>query len=244
MQFNVSISFDAAALAALNSLAAAIQSIAGGAQVVSKPVATIEPLRAAAEETAAEAETTGPIYWADNSTGDFGKVETEAEYQARKAKNPGVYKITESIHEQKVVELRAKNEAAAQAKKEAKAAAKAEKEAKAKAENEATAEASDTTTAENAGAAASVSKDEVLEAYRAFLPADLPADQQAERKRFVRAIVDRFGVKLIRELDPAHYALALNLVQRKMAGEDIDPESATFTEVAPYYEKTEGDDLV
>lgn len=236
MQFNVSISFDAAALAALNSLAAAIQSVAGGAQVVSKPVATIEPLRAAAEETAAEAETTGPIYWADNSTGDFGKVETEAEYEARKAKNPGVYKITESIHEQKVVELRAKNEAAAQAKKEAKAAAKAEKEAKAK--------AAETKPAENVETKAAPSKDEVLEAYRAFLPADLPADQQAERKRFVRAVVDRFGAKLVRELDPAHYALALNLVQRKMAGEDIDPESATFAEVAPYYEQTEGDDLV
>ena len=237
VNLSLTIALDPASLAALTGLAAALTGAAP--QLAAAPVAAAaapaaeKPSAPAAEAAATAAE--GPVFWADNSTGDFGKVDDEAAYAARKAKSPNAFKITEAMYEERLAALREKNEAAAQEAKAAKAAAKAAAAAE-KAAKAAQAEA-------KAAPAAEVSKEDVLEAYRAFLPTDLPADEKNERKAFVKAIVDRFGVKLIRDLSPDHYALALSLVQRKLAGEDIDPASSSFAEAAPHYAQQD-DDLV
>lgn len=241
VNLSLTIALDPASLAALTGLAAALTGAAP--QLAAAPVAqaTEKPSATSAQAAATAAE--GPVFWADNSTGDFGKVDDEAAYAARKAKSPNAFKITEAMYEERLAALREKNEAAAQEAKAAKAAAKAaaaaEKAAKAA---QAEAKAAEKPSAP-AAQAAEVSKEDVLEAYRAFLPTDLPADEKNERKAFVKAIVDRFGVKLIRDLSPDHYALALSLVQRKLAGEDIDPASSSFAEAAPHYAQQD-DDLV
>lgn len=84
------------------------------------------------------------------------------------------------------------------------------------------------------------SEQDVIDAFSAYLPVDLDKEERAVRVAFVKPLLQRFGAKKATELAEAHRKLAINLVQRKMAGEDIDPESADFAEVAAEAE----DDLV
>ena len=85
MNFQVTIGFNEEALSAIQSLTAAIRSIGGGSANASTAV-TAAGTAAADLDAASDAADTGPIYWADNSTGHFGKVDTEAEYKAQKKK--------------------------------------------------------------------------------------------------------------------------------------------------------------
>lgn len=84
------------------------------------------------------------------------------------------------------------------------------------------------------------SEQDVIDAFSAYLPVDLDKEERAVRVAFVKPLLQRFGAKKATELAEAHRKLAINLVQRKMAGQDIDPESADFAEVAADAE----DDLV
>ena len=158
----------------------------------------------------------------------FGKVDTEAEYKALKKKAAGTYKVTESIYNEKLAELKAKSEADAQAKKDAAAAAKADKAAQAKKE------ASATKAKKEAAPADAPSEEDLIAAFQAYLPKDLSKEERAERHAFVKPLLQRFGAQRATELAEEHRALAINLVQRKMNGEDIDPTSGEFAEVAPY----------
>lgn len=219
MNLQVTIALNAEALSAIHSLTEAIRSI-GGVQAVA-PVTS----GAAVAETAEQEQ--GPIYWACNETGQFGKVDDETAYKAVKKNTAGAYKIPESIYNEKVAELRQKNDAEAQAKKEAAAAKKAEKEAAASKKA-----AKEAATAENAQASAVPSEEDLIAAFQAYLPKDLSKEERAERHAFVKPLLQRFGVSKATELPEEHRALAINLVQRKAAGEDVDPETAEFAEVA------------
>lgn len=216
--------------AAINGLSEAIRSISGAQ--ASLPVADSAAAEKGADKAAkgtktnAKTETkaaTGPVFWADNSTGYFGKVDSEAEYDAKKAKADGVYKITESIYEEKTAALKAKNDAEAKAAKEAKADAK---------------KASDQKKADAAAEHPTV--EQLVEVFAAYLPKDLTKEERAVRAGFVKPLLQRFGAAKATELLPEHRALAMHLVERKMAGEDIDPTSSDFAEVAAESE----DDLV
>ncbi len=229
MNFQVTIGFNEEALSAIQSLTAAIRSIGGVSANASTAVTAASTAAADLDEAASAAET-GPIYWADNSTGYFGKVATEAEYKAQKKKAPGTYKIMESIYEEKLAEMKAKNEADAQAKKDAAAQAKKDA-AAAKAKKE------------EKPAADTPSEDDLVAVFQAYLPKDLSKEERAERHAFVKPLLQRFGAQRATELAEEHRALAINLVQRKMAGEDIDPASGEFAEVAPY-DSAEEEDVI
>lgn len=72
---------------------------------------------------------------------------------------------------------------------------------------------------------------DVIDAFSAYLPTDLDADERKQRAAFVKPLLERFGAKKATELAEEHRKLAINLVKRKMAGEDIDPTSGKFAEV-------------
>jgi len=215
---------------AINGLSEAIRFASGAttaaAQEVGKSAAAAVTDAGKTAESKAES---GPIFWADNSTGYFGKVANEAEYAAKKAEADGVYKITESIYNEKQAALKEKNAADAKAKKAADAKAKKEADAKKGAES----------TTEKKGAE-HPPVEALVEVFARYLPKDLDKETRAERAKFVKPLLERFGAARASELLPEHRALAMNLVERKMAGEDIDPTSADFAEVCAQAE----DDLV
>lgn len=193
---------------AINGLSEAIRALAAGAQVTDVSTVQVAP-------AVDEAESTGPIYWADNSTGFSGKVDDEAAFKAQKKKAPGTYKIPESVYQEKQAELKAQNDAAAKAKKEAAAKAKAEA-------------AEQKPTPKPAAAEEAPSLEDLIAVFSEYLPKDLDKDERAERHAFVKPMLERFGVTKASQIAPEHRALAINIVQRKMAGEDIDPAKADF----------------
>lgn len=208
----VTIGFNEETLSAITTLSSSLTLLAAAGRGASGATETLGKTADAA--TGDDNET---IYWADNSTGEFGKVESAAEYKALKKKAPGTVKITETMYDAKV-ENAEKAEAAAK-----KDAAKSTKSAKAdtkKSTTKVTESSDDEPTIED-----------VIAAFSAYLPRDLDKDERAERAAFVKPMLARFGAAKATELAEEHRALAINLVQRKMAGEDVDPETDEFAEV-------------
>ena len=210
MNLQLTIGLNPEALSAVQDLAAAIRSISGVA--ASGNQTSIKVSSATAAETKEPEADEGPFFWADESTGFFGEVPTLAAYNKLKKKDPGVYRITDSIHASKVEALREKNEADAAAKKAAAAAKKAaaDKKPVAKSDDDAP------------------SIDDLIAVFSAYLPKDLDAAERKVRHAFVKPMLTRFGAAKASEIGDEHRALAINLVQRKMAGEDIDPTDAEF----------------
>lgn len=213
----------------VNGLSEAIRAACGSTAGAQNAAGNVESKAADKADKAATSTKVekGPIFWADNSTGYFGKVESEAEYEAKKVENDGVYKITESIYKEKTAELKAKNAAEAKAKKEAAAAASSSKKESAEGKAE-------------KSPATHPTIEQLVEVFASYLPKDLDAAERAQRAKFVKPLLERFGASRAKEILPEHRALAMNLVERKMAGEDIDPTSADFAEVCAQAE----DDLV
>lgn len=203
MNLEVTIKLDSEALSAINNLSAAIRSVGSVPQTVSTT---------SVASSSSEPEETGPIYWADNSNGKFGIVETEAEYAKLKKKEKGVYKITEDVHAKKVVEA-------------ADAAKKSEKKSETKTETKKVEKK-----AEPAGDD-DLTLEDVVAVFTEFLSKDLDAAERKERAGFVKPMLQRLGASKASELAEEHFALAINLVKRKLAGEDIDPETAEFEEI-------------
>ncbi|WP_312388145.1 hypothetical protein [Stutzerimonas nitrititolerans] len=212
--------------AAINGLSEAIRFASGATTAAAQEVGKSAAAVTDAGKTAESKAESGPIFWADNSTGYFGKVATEAEYAAKKAEADGVYKITETIYNEKQAALKGKNAADAKAKKAADAKAKKEADTKKGAES----------TTEKKGAE-HPPVEALVEVFARYLPKDLDKETRAERAKFVKPLLERFGAARASELLPEHRALAMNLVERKMAGEDIDPTSADFAEVCAEVEE-------
>lgn len=211
MNLEVTIKLDSEALSAINNLSAAIRSVGSVPQTVSTTVTA----SSTGSDSESEDDAGGPVHWADNSTGKFGVVDTEAAYATLKKKNKNVYKITEDVHAKKVAEA-----VAAEVK-------KTEKKTETKTE---------TKKVEKKPAAAASSDEEltiedVVATFTSYLSKDLDADERKARAGFVKPMLKRFGASKASELDEEHFALAINLVKRKMAGEDIDPETAEFEEI-------------
>ena len=72
--------------------------------------------------------------------------------------------------------------------------------------------------------------EDVIDVFTQYLPKDLDADERSRRHKFVRPMLQRFGVEKATAIAPENRALAIDLVKRKMAGEDIDPERANFAD--------------
>lgn len=75
------------------------------------------------------------------------------------------------------------------------------------------------------------SEEDLIEAFSTYLPAEgLDEDDKKARRLIVKAIAKRFGAAKASEIPEEHRALAINLVQRVNAGQDVDVEDAEFEE--------------
>lgn len=75
------------------------------------------------------------------------------------------------------------------------------------------------------------SEDDLIEAFSTYLPAEgLDEATKKERRAIVKAIATRFGATKASAIGEKDRALAINLVQRVNAGQDIDVDDAEFEE--------------
>lgn len=86
--------------------------------------------------------------------------------------------------------------------------------------------------AENSGDDDEVpTEQDLIDAFGAYLDPSLDEDEKTERRAFVGPIVKRFGAKKASAIPEEHRKLALNLLARKVAGEDVDPENDEYQEI-------------
>lgn len=216
MSFNVTIGLNDETLTALNALTAAIAGIQGG---VASPAAAAPVAETA--KPAAKASATKPA--AAKAKAEEPEVEEEA------AEPVTIYWFSSATNTVGVVD----SEEAFKAlkKKDPKTVKYTESKYNAKlAELEAAEEAADEEATEEDDVPVPTEKD-IIAVFGAYLPADLDDEEKAERRPFVKAILDRFDAKKATALPEEHRRLAINLVQRKMAGEDVDVENDEFQEV-------------
>lgn len=237
---NITLDISDTAAAALNGLTAALHAMAAATAGQSgSALIQLQSVQGVVAETAKEVDTSsGPVYWADNETGFFGKVDDEAAYASKKKRVPAIYKIPAVIYTEKAMALREKNDAAVAA--DSKAPTKA---ATAKATAAAAKVAAAKAAAEKAAAVATSTDsvptvDDLVAAFSAYLPKDLDKEERADRYAFVKPMLQRFGAAKASEILPEHRALAIELVNRKAAGEDIDPTAANFDQ----FDSDEGDE--
>ena len=156
--------------------------------------------------TKPEKEPTGPFYWKDADTNYFGKESTKKALDKMLKEKSSIVQIEEVEYAKLESELRERNAAAAAKEKESK-----------------------TIFSESAKLPEATVED-VIAAFTKYLPKDLDADERKARHAFVKPLLQRFGADKATNLKPEHRALAIQLVERKMAGENIDPEGTEFLE--------------
>lgn len=159
-----------------------------------------------AKESKAEKEPTGPFYWKDADTNYFGKESTKKALDKMLKEKSSIVQIEEAEYAKLEAELRERNAAAAAKEKESK------------------------TIFSESAKLPEATVEEVIAAFTKYLPKDLDADERKARHAFVKPLLQRFGADKATNLKPEHRALAIQLVERKMAGEDIDPEGTEFLE--------------
>lgn len=213
-------------LASLDKLALAISSLSSAASLAQ--VSAVQITEAAGNN---ETETDeGPFYWADSKDGQFGKAKDKAGYDKLKKKSDTVYRIPESKYNELQEALRAKNEEKREENKAAKEAEKAAEKAAEKPKAE----------TKKAPVSDAPSSDDLIKVVTGFLSKDLDADERKARAGFIKPMLTRFGVEKASLIPEEHRALAINLIERKLAGEDVDPETAELAEVGAA--GTEADD--
>jgi len=230
---NITLDISDTAAAALNGLTAAIHALAAAttSQYDFDDRIPLQSVQGVVAETAKEAAESGPVYWADNETGFFGKVDDEAAYASKKKRVPAIYKIPAAVYTEKALALREKNDAAvAKAKPAAKPAKPAKTAAKSPVVEKPAAQATSVDSVP--------SVEDLVAAFSAYLPKDLEKEERADRYAFVKPMLQRFGAAKASEILPEHRELAIELVRRKMAGEDIDPTAANFDQ----FDSDEGDE--
>lgn len=212
MSLNVTIGLNEETLAALNSLTAAIVGIQGG---VAAPAAAASVAETA--KPAAKASTTKPA-----------ATKAKADEPEEAAEPVTIHWFSSATNTVGVVD----SEEAFKAlkKKDPKTVKYTEEKYKAKLAELAAADEEEEEASEEDDAPVPTEKD-IIAAFGAYLPADLDDEEKAERRPFVKAILDRFGAKKATALPEEHRRLAINLVQRKMAGEDVDVENDEFQAV-------------
>lgn len=69
---------------------------------------------------------------------------------------------------------------------------------------------------------------DLIDAFGSFLDPNLDAEEKEARRTFVAPLVKRFGAKKASQIPAEHRALALNLLARHVAGQDVDPANDEF----------------
>ncbi len=75
--------------------------------------------------------------------------------------------------------------------------------------------------------APALTKDQLAKIAQAFLPKELPKEERPARLDFIKALLERFGegAAKLTEIPEANFGIVGNLIERKNAGQDVDPES-------------------
>lgn len=205
MNMQVTIGFNPEALSAISELTAAIRGLSGGVAAPKTAAASTAAVKTGAGDTVVETEggegeATVVTIWWGNNI--TGTFGIVDSEEALKALKKKDPKVV------KLSETQYKKKVA-----EAAAAAKAAKEKPAATDAELP------------------SEEDLVEVFSTYLPATgLDEETKKERRAFVKAVAARFGVAKASLIGEDDRALAINLVQRKAAGQDIDPEDAEFEE--------------
>lgn len=219
---------NAETLLALNGLTDAIRSLTGGVS------GGLVPSSANVDG----APTGELIYWRDPKTNELGFSVSEAEYKMAKKANANLMKIPQGKYDTLIAERAAAGsepeeeekeeeeeptETPAQKKKRlaAEAAAKKKADEAAAAKEKAKAAGSDDDTP---------SEQDMIDAFGGYLSPDLDKEERKERAAWVRPLVARFGAARASEIAEDDRKLALNLLQRKMAGQEVDAENDDYEE--------------
>lgn len=206
MEIKLKVALDEDTLAAINGLTAAI-----GTALRSAP-GTIDAPEAAAPAKKSSAEDKGPFYWRSKAEGTVGEAASLAAYNKLKKADDSIFRITADMYDARIKSLAEETE-----QEEAKVE-KAEKKPKPKAKAK----------PEKAEATEVPTEKELISAFAAYLPKDLPAGERTERRAFVSAMLQRLGAEKVSQIAEKHRALAVAAVTSKAAGEDIDPEEADW----------------
>lgn len=202
--FTLTLNLGEPTLAAINGLAASIASLSGGTAISSKPAASAANVKAGDKGAAKDTSTGGDAE--DSST-------SVTIYWFSSASNT----VGTVDSEEAFKALKKKDAKVVKFTKE-KYEAKVAELAKANAASE---EEDDDIPTEQ----------DLIDAFGAYLSPDLDEDEKTERRAFVGPIVKRFGAKKASAIPEEHRKLALNLLARKVAGEDVDPENDDFQEI-------------
>lgn len=193
---NLTVSFSAETLAAVNGLSAALST----AGVTSAPAASTAAVKAGDAGKVVDSSKGGEgggsvtIYWFDSAAGTVGTVDSEDAFKALKKKQPKLVKWTKEKYEAKLAEIEAAKSGGS--------------------------DDDDIPT-----------EQDLIDAFGAYLDPSLDEDEKKERRAFVGPMVKRFGAKKASEIPEEHRKLALNLLARKEAGEDVDPENDDYQEI-------------
>lgn len=221
MSFNVTIGLNAETLSALNDLTAAIKGISAAGstaapETVVSNTAAEKPAKAETPATKAKAaekeEAAEPVTIHWYSSASGEVGIVESEAEFKALKKADAKTV--KITEDKYRALLAKQEEAEEEQEEE--------------------------TVEEDDAPIPTDKD-IIRVFGEYLPKDLDKAERAKRAPFVKAILDRFGAPRATELPEEHRRLAINLVERKLAGEDVDPKKDGYQEVS---QDDEDDQLV
>lgn len=226
MSLNVTIGLNAETLAALNALTAAVIGVSNVAPAAAQAATVVEP---EAKDTAkADAKPAAkPAAKAAAKTTTKAAVKEEAEEEEAEEVEPvTIYWFSSATDEVGIVE--SEEEYKALKKADAKTVKITEAKHKAhlaKQELEAQAEAAGQDLDEEDEVP---TEQDVIDVFGTYLPTTLTDQEKAERRPFVKAILDRFGAKRATALKEGDRRLAINLVERKMAGDDVDPAEDEF----------------
>lgn len=181
-----------------------------------------------AETTALLADLTAAI----RSVGGTNVASTQAAETSAPAAAKKTAAATKASADKAREEAQAKIEKETKAAEEKLAADAAAKKAKA-------AEKKETAPAKKAAVATTPSAADLTAAIKAFLPGDLDEEERMGRRQFAKTLLTRFGAERASDLAEEHRLVVINLLQRRGAGEDLDPETADYVTVV----EDEEDDL-
>lgn len=239
MEFKLTVGFDKEALTVLNKLASALTGqfeAAPANEGVQEEKPKTTKTKAKAKEVKKTDKQQGPIYWYNSTDKTRGVVDTIEEFEALKATDENYVQHVESMYEEGLAADKK------QAEQEQAAAVKAKADAEiAKLAAETAKRAKDKKAAEKTKSVEEVAEkvpteEDVIASFSAYLTPGLSDEEKEIRRPIVKAILTRFGAKRATMLAEEDRALAINLVDRAAAGEEIDPENDEYQEV--------GEDLV
>lgn len=214
MSFNVTIGLNAETLSALNDLTAAIKGISAAGSITAPETVVSNT----AADTPAKAEKPAT------------KAKAKAAEKEEAAEPVTIYWYSSASGEVGIVESEAEFKALKKADAKTVKITEDKYQALLAKQGEAEEEQEEETVEED-DAPIPTDKD-IIRVFGEYLPKDLDKAERAKRAPFVKAILDRFGAPRATELPEEHRRLAINLVERKLAGEDVDPKKDGYQEVS------------